>query len=175
MIYYKDNILQTLGLDDRRLLMYPIKRLEYVEGQLRSKGFRTEIEWKSVERIYSYRMNILVARGMDLQRVKRIDPFTATQPKMPVESQGEARWWYRRKVAENEFEQNRKEGEVFRYEAIPNFIRKIPEFDKVDDSFSLVLIDPTIIKYVDHKKRERIIDAWSLSYLTSSQLELILD
>lgn len=82
VIYYKNKILQTLSLEDERLNLYPVKRLSYVEGLLRHKGFRLEAKWKVVECIYAYKLNILLFQERGLSKVKRNDPSRGAQPKI---------------------------------------------------------------------------------------------
>ena len=42
IIYYKDKTIQLMDQEDGRLELYPLKRLKYMEGLLRSKGYNTK-------------------------------------------------------------------------------------------------------------------------------------
>lgn len=68
--YYRNNLVQSLDLDDDWLSFYPITmtRLYYIDGLLRSQRFRTEDKWKTVERIDTYRLNFAVENRRDLSK-----------------------------------------------------------------------------------------------------------
>ena len=58
IIYFTDKIIQNLDLEDKRLNLYLFNKLKYMDGLLRSKGYRTMQKWKVAERIFAYRLNI---------------------------------------------------------------------------------------------------------------------
>ena len=119
IIYYKDRTIQLMDLEEERLELYPLNRLKYMEGLLRSKGCMMKQNWEAAKRIYAYHLNIVSSLGRDAWRVPRFDPLRGTQPKEDKMRIEEADWHVKRQMAEIEFRGKNQAEEEFTYEDQP--------------------------------------------------------
>lgn len=76
--YYKNRSLHNMTLTDESLDRSRLEYIEYVEGQLRSKGERTTEKLEAAELLFAYRLNRKALWGDDLNQVTRYNPLSSS-------------------------------------------------------------------------------------------------
>uniref|UniRef100_A0A166GF05 Uncharacterized protein n=1 Tax=Daucus carota subsp. sativus TaxID=79200 RepID=A0A166GF05_DAUCS len=73
--YFKDGMIQSLGLTDEALTSYSPRILRYLEGEIRKKCSRTSKGRLTAELLYAYRLNLAAVRDLDLSVINRQQPY----------------------------------------------------------------------------------------------------
>ena len=73
--YFKDGMIQSIGLTDEALSTYSPRILKYLEAQVREKCSRTSKGRLTAELLYAYRLNFTAIRDLDLSAINRQQPF----------------------------------------------------------------------------------------------------
>ncbi|KAL1805270.1 hypothetical protein ACET3Z_028338 [Daucus carota] len=90
--YFKDGMIQSIGLTDEALSTYNPRILKYLETQVREKCSRTSKGRLTAELLYAYRLNFAALRDLDLSTINRqppyplppLNPENPEDPKAPV-------------------------------------------------------------------------------------------
>ncbi|KAL1808707.1 hypothetical protein ACET3Z_025697 [Daucus carota] len=73
--YFKDGMIQSIGLTDEALSTYNPRILKYLEAQVREKCSRTSKGRLTAELLYAYRLNFAALRDLDLSAINRQPPY----------------------------------------------------------------------------------------------------
>ncbi|KAL1818676.1 hypothetical protein ACET3Z_013545 [Daucus carota] len=73
--YFKDGMIQSIGLTDEALSTYSPRILKYLEAQVREKCSRTSKGRLTTELLYAYRLNFAAIRDLDLSTINRQPPY----------------------------------------------------------------------------------------------------
>lgn len=73
--YFKNGMIQSIGLTDEALSTYNPRILKYLEAQVREKCSRTSKGRLTAELLYAYRLNFAALRDLDLSAINRQPPY----------------------------------------------------------------------------------------------------
>ena len=86
----------------------------------------------------------------------------------------EADWNMKRIVAETEFRGKELAVEEFIYEDRPNFPPAVQDFEKIEQTEPLVLLEPMIEKCPRSKNKEEVLEVWQLKFRSSKFIERVI-
>ncbi|KAL1818248.1 hypothetical protein ACET3Z_013117 [Daucus carota] len=73
--YFKDKMIQSIGLKDEALSGYHPRILSYLEGEIRRKCSNTKKGRLTAELLYAYRLNFAALKNKSLESVEREQPY----------------------------------------------------------------------------------------------------
>ena len=73
--YFKDKMIQSIGLKDEALSGYHPRILSYLEGEIRRKCSNTKKGRLTAELLYAYRLNYAALKNKSLESVEREQPY----------------------------------------------------------------------------------------------------
>ena len=73
--YFKDGMLQSIGLKDESLFGYSPRFQKYLEGEVRMKCSNTKKGRQTTELLYAYRLNFAAFRSLSLTGINHQQPY----------------------------------------------------------------------------------------------------